>query len=93
MSTLENREGPCPECGSDWQGEKIPVADLLSGCYGEWRLGDPYRYFGRLIGVELSHAHPQHYDGVSYWMCPDCRATWNRFTNERETIPPFDEAA
>ena len=56
-----------------------------AGNYG-WT-EENHRCFGNLIGIELSYDHPQHYDGVSYWQCPDCKTTWNRFTNEEEEIP------
>lgn len=48
-----------------------------AGHYG-WTPETP-RHFTRLVGVELPLTHPQHYDGVSFWQCPDCQATWNRF--------------
>jgi hypothetical protein len=38
----------------------------------------PYK-FSRLIGVELPYSHPGHYDGVSYYMCPDCQHKFPRF--------------
>lgn len=40
----------------------------------------PYR-FSRVIGVEI-----QGYDGISYWQCPDCNQTWNRWTKQEEQI-------
>ena len=43
----------------------------------------PYRW-GREIGVELAYDHPKHYEGVSYWQCPDCKTTFNRFTGVEE---------
>jgi hypothetical protein len=36
-----------------------------------------------LIGVELSYDDPEHYDGVSYWQCPECYVAWNRFNGKR----------
>ena len=48
----------------------------------------PYRW-GREVGIELSWDHPNHYDGVSYWQCPDCNATFNRFTGNEEEIPQY----
>lgn len=44
--------------------------------YG-WAPGSP-KHFSRLIGVELPHGHPEHYDGVSFWQCPDCKTQWKR---------------
>ena len=40
------------------------------------------RYYHRLIGIELSPDHPDHYDGVSCWQCPDCNTRWDRFTGK-----------
>lgn len=45
----------------------------------------PYRW-GREIGIQLLFDHPDHYDGVSYWQCPDCKTTFNRFTGKEEII-------
>ncbi len=33
------------------------------------------RFYRREIGVQVSGV----YDGVLYWMCPDCGHTWHRF--------------
>ena len=43
----------------------------------------PYRW-GSEIGIVLAYDHPKHYDGVSYWQCPDCNTTFNRFTGVEE---------
>jgi hypothetical protein len=40
----------------------------------------------REIGIELDYSHPKHYDGISYFQCPDCNTTFNRFTGEEEVI-------
>lgn len=66
----------------DKTDEEIEEIAESYGCTAD----DP-RYFNRLIGVELDWDHPQHYDGVSYWMCPSCKTTWNRWTKEEEEIP------
>ena len=57
----------------------------VAGHYG-WTEENP-RCFSRLVGVELPYGHPDRYDGVSYWMCPKCRTTWNRWTTKKEEIP------
>lgn len=57
------------------------VEKHMKECYSP-----PYRW-GREIGIELSWNHPKHYDGVSYWECPDCKTTFNRFTGMEEEIP------
>jgi hypothetical protein len=76
----------CPLCKSDWQGVEIPIEHRENYAEGT-------THFSRLIGIEIQGG----YDGVSYWKCPDCGATWNRFTGELHTImitvpvylPPF----
>lgn len=42
----------------------------------------PPRYYSHLVGVEFPYDHPEHYDGVSQWMCPSCGTRWNRWTRE-----------
>lgn len=57
--------------------------DLIksAGHYG-WTKDNPRR-FGEIIGMELSYDDPEHYDGVSYWLCPGCNIAWNRWDGER----------
>lgn len=62
-----------------WTDEEVEKD--MKECYSP-----PYRW-GREIGIELAYDHPLHYDGVSYWECPDCKTTFNRFTGEMEEIP------
>ena len=97
-----DRQGHCPVCKCSWDEGSILESFLKQREDGAESLKDmtdkqvedymkelyspPYRWSG-LIGVELSYDHPRHYDGVSYWMCPECKTTWNRFTNEIEKIP------
>lgn len=57
----------CPECNANWRDSLIPGTS---------------RHYSRLIGVELPYGHPERYDGVSIWQCPDCAAQWNRFTGK-----------
>lgn len=52
-----------------------------AGDYG-WKEEEP-KWFSRLIGVELPYDDPGHYDGVSFWKCPDCETQWDRFTGEK----------
>lgn len=52
-----------------------------AGDYG-WTPDNP-KTFGHIIGIELAYDDPEHYDGVSYWMCPNCRIAWNRFDGLR----------
>lgn len=58
----------CPFCGTDLQGELIPLEHRHF--YG----GETH--YSKLIGVE----DPELYDGVSWWMCPVCVRTWDRWT-------------
>lgn len=48
---------------------------------------------GRVIGVQYGSEVRDHYDGVSEWRCPDCKARWGRWTRNLlavgETEPPF----
>jgi hypothetical protein len=86
----------CPKCGSDWDGGSILETFIKQREEGVkcWQgksdeqiekemkesYSAPYRW-GREIGIEL----PKRYDGVSYWQCPDCKTTFNRFTVAEET--------
>ena len=36
-----------------------------------------------MIGIEYSHDHPEHYDGISEWQCPNCKLRLGRWTNKR----------
>lgn len=83
----------CPKCNSDWDGGSIletfkkqrddgsefwkgksdkEIEEEMIACYSP-----PYRW-GREIGVELPYDHPDHFDGISYWKCPDCGTMFNR---------------
>lgn len=87
----------CPKCKSDWRGETILATYIKQRDIerSNWQgftdehliihikqhYSPPYR-FGRLIGIEVQGK----YDGVSYWRCPDCTTTFNRFTGKEEKI-------
>ena len=89
----------CPKCGSDWDGGSILETFIKQREEGVkcWQgksdeqiekemkesYSPAYRW-GREIGIELAYNHPKHYDGVSYWKCPDCKTTFNRFTGVEE---------
>lgn len=45
-----------------------------------------------VIGVEYSHDHPEHYDGVSEIECRDCGARFGRFSG-RELVEGEAEKA
>ncbi len=101
-TVLEKGQRFCPKCTSDWDGGSILETFIKKRNSGEdyWAnktdieiekivkesYSEPYRW-GREIAIELPWNHQNHYDGVSYWMCPDCETTFNRFTGVEETIP------
>lgn len=73
--------------GDSFYGPKTD-AELqeIAGHYG-WTPETPKR-FSKLIGVELPYGHPDHYDGVSFWRCPECAHEWPVFESEnsRSTV-------
>ena len=97
MNLLENNHY-CPECGSNWeyyvqcnkdgrhgQGEHCASETwcILHGCTAHCCGEDGQRGpFSHLIGMEYTHEHPEHYDGVSEWMCPFCETRWGRWTGK-----------
>jgi hypothetical protein len=58
----------CPHCGVGLQGAPIPVEHRHLYYGGK-------THFRREIGVE----HPEIYDGMLYYRCPDCSGAWHRF--------------
>lgn len=91
-NTPLDHHGKCPKCGADWCAGDIfetfrgqewckDKSDSELRAFIERSYAPPYK-FSRLIGVELPYNHPKHYDGVSYWECPDCPATFPRFGKE-----------
>lgn len=90
--TTLDKYGCCPVCGANWDNGSIFDA-LRAQTYYDAKTDDelralieesysPPHRFSRLIGVELPLNHPQHYDGVSLWRCPDCNHEWNRFHDQ-----------
>jgi hypothetical protein len=97
---FNSNQDNCPKCGVSWDGGSIleswkklredgvayidksdeELETSMKKCYSP-----PYRW-GRIIGVELPYNHPKHYDGISYWQCPDCKTMWDRFTSEETLI-------
>lgn len=80
--------GECPECHKSWDAGRI---------WEVWRKMDNYKdktdeelqamekesysepyHFSKLIGIEDS----KKYDGISWWHCPFCKSTWDRFTGK-----------
>jgi len=87
----------CPNCGAAWYEDrdiatylfeemnaKYPTrekAEEAAEMYG-WTPEEP-RYFGKdVTGVQYSHTHPQHYDGVSEWECGACRTRVGRWSGK-----------
>ena len=64
----------CPS-GHDLRAGEIPRESLKAGFYGEWKEGDPPKFYSRKIGVEVTSI----YDGVAYWECPVDGEVWHRF--------------
>lgn len=83
-----NAYGTCPKCHASWDnGSIFDVLRSQDWCrdksdeelrkFIEESYSPPYR-FSRLVGVELPYGHPDRYDGVSFWQCPDCDEKWPR---------------
>lgn len=80
----EVHNGPsCPVCGEDLRDKDIYThflerygdvqkAKETAAFYGA--TPENPKSFSRMIGIETSQ-----YDGVTWWMCPDCKARWKRF--------------
>jgi hypothetical protein len=83
-STNVETQRYCNICGADWndgdiketfvkQGYSEDEAIKIASDYG-WTVEKPIS-FSRIIGIEDSRI----YDGISYYQCPDCFATWDRW--------------
>lgn len=75
-------EEHCGFCGSDLRGKRIPVDYIVKGHYGD-RDPDVPHFYSRMIGVEYTYDHPEHYDGISEFRCPDCGARVGRWSGKR----------
>lgn len=60
---MDNKEN-CPNCGSNLQGEPIPVESQRN--YGA-------THFSRKIGI-----YSRETDKTVEWKCPDCDYQWER---------------
>lgn len=92
-----NCHGYCPHCNADLDGENMidtfkrmrdkgsanghykgwtdkQIQDMVSSNYSA-----PY-IWGRQIGIEYQGS----YDGILRWQCPDCKGTWDRFSEEEK---------
>ena len=77
----------CPACKTNLEGDLI-FDTFMEKCNGDeveaLKHAEMYGAtktkgrWGRQIGIEIRGG----YDGVSYYKCPDCKATWDRFTGE-----------
>lgn len=73
----------CPGCGADLRGKLIPQEYIDKGYYEPGTT----RYSRRVGAVK-----PGVYDGVLYWICPDCGHTWHRWPEgdyRRARAEPF----
>lgn len=61
----------CPECNANMVGDPIPKEDRKY--YGK------STNFSNWLGIEVRGK----YDGISYWQCPSCKTTWDRFTGKK----------
>lgn len=87
----------CPVCNTSWDGGSIldtfikqreEGVKMWQGMTNEQIQGYieefyslPYKW-SKLIGIELPITHPNYYDGISCWQCPECKTTWDRFKSE-----------
>ena len=62
------------------KAENIPDLPSCPVCRSSWAVAAG-QSASRIIGIEYEWNHPAHYDGVSEWMCPDCKTRWSRWTN------------
>lgn len=49
-------------------------------CAAQLNDEDEGRVYSRVVGVEYPYGHPDRYDGVSEWLCPDCGVREGRWT-------------
>lgn len=78
---LEAKFNPNHEQHAYYKDKSLEKIRETASSYG-WTEETPKR-FGKIIGVELVYDDPRHYDGVSFWKCPNCEIAWNRFTGNR----------
>ena len=50
--------------------------DVCAECHANLTNGK----YSRLIGVEYAYGSANRYDGVSEWLCPDCKTRFGRWT-------------
>ena len=71
----------CPN-GCDLSDQPIPQEHIDAGYYVAG-----LTHFSRMIGVAVIGV----YDGVLFWVCPDCDVAWQRFDDDymRELAQPY----
>lgn len=77
----------CPHCGSSMQGDPIPERYQQHADDHDEQVARngrcfclPYgdsTHFSRVMGHEVSGI----YDGVLFWVCPDCHHAWPRWND------------
>lgn len=85
----------CPQCGTDWRADPIPLEYVTRGDYGhdapcqKLQVWDDDYDEKTLCTCPPKHYSkligidiPQKYDGVSIWMCPACSTRWDRWTGK-----------
>ena len=76
----------CPVCAFSFQGKEIAEEHRESYYGGK-------THYSTLVAIEYPYGHPQRYDGVSEYMCPNCKTRWGRWTGnilgENESEPRF----
>ena len=92
MNNINN----CPKCKSNWDGGSIlesfikqredgikfwkNMSDKNIEKHVKEHHSPPYRW-KRIIGVELPLTDKNYYEGISYWLCPDCNTKFDKFNN------------
>ena len=56
----------------------LPDRKKCPECGGLWEYFIRGERFSHVVGIE----DPNVYDGVSWWRCPHCGATWDRWTGK-----------
>lgn len=78
---LDVKNNPTSE-GYAYYKDKTDAEIMASAESYGYRPNDK-KHFSKLIGIELPYNDPDHYDGISYWQCPECMVAWNRFNGKR----------
>jgi hypothetical protein len=87
----------CPNCGTPWVEDRDIATYLFEEMRGKYptreeaeEAAEMYGWteenqkaFGKdVVGIQYSHRHPQHYDGVSEWQCGKCNARIGRWSGK-----------